>query len=363
MKPLLLLAVLPLILAVFAVPAAAGAPSAPHVATGVEPTELHPAAPADIDLGGNAIVTAILHDARTEIGLGSENVTFSLRATFGWLLLKETTTDSQGKAYLDYDAVAPGNFTIQVAFSGDTFYAPSNATVALSVVAGPLAPVPWLPTTGGIVLVILAVVGGVWATYGFVAWQVLGIQADRPEAEKEDRRSRSASEVKRSMEDEANSPKRVSGSANAGSRATLIVAIAALVLAGVGVGLAGLSALAPKPAAYTPGTVELQVAIVPDIQGGGWDVFLPNDLVVHKGDTVKFTVINADEMDHGFAISAFGVDVHIDPATNVSGEVVPNLVHIPSFVPDQVGQFLIKCDVVCGDGHDNMIGTLMVLPD
>lgn len=354
------------IMFVACVPAATATARVPSV-QGIEPTELHPHAPADISVGTTNEISAILHDSLTEIGLADENLTFSVQTTFGWLLLKSTVTDAKGTAYLDYDPVAPGTYVIQVAFAGNTAYAPSNASVTVAAVAGPASPPPILPTSSAMILIIAGVVGGVWATYGFVVTQVLGIRADPPEADRKDRRTRSKSKEEKTMTDaEEETPKRVSGSANAASRNVLIVAALALVLAAAGLGLGAMAALTPKAASYTPTTVSFELAVVPDIQGAGWDAFVPNSLVVHAGDTVKITVINADSMDHGFQLDAFNVNVHLDPGTenSTTGEVTPWVTPTPiTFVASQTGTFVFKCNVVCGDGHDYMTGTLEVLPD
>ncbi len=165
-------------------------------------------------------------------------------------------------------------------------------------------------------------------------------------------------------DEEEPTPKRVSGSANAGSRAVLIVAALALVLGAAGLGLGAMSALSPKAPAYTPTTVSFEVAVVPDIQGAAWDAFVPNSLVVHAGDTVKITVLNADTMPHGFELDAFNVNTHIDPGTAnaTTGDVTPSTTVI-TFVASQAGTFQFKCNVYCGDGHDYMTGTLEVLSD
>lgn len=345
-------------------PATAFAPSTPATG-GLEPTELHPYAPSELAVGTSNAISAVLHDKVTEIGLAGENLTFLLQTKFGWLFLKESITDSHGSAYLVYDPMATGSYTIKVSFDGNAAYAPSNASVTVQAVAEPASPVlPLLPATPTIVGIILAVVGGVWATYAFVAVQVLGIRSDKPADDRRTRRANSSHKVEKTMADESEEPpKRVSGSANAGNRATLIVAAVALVLAAAGVGLGAMGALTPKAATYTPTTVSFEMAIVPDIQGAGWDAFVPNTLVVHAGDTVKITVINADEMDHGFELDTFNVNVHIDPGTaNATGDVTPSTTVI-TFVASQTGTFTFKCNVVCGDGHDYMTGTLQVLPD
>lgn len=366
MKRVLALLIVALAFLAILTPAMSAGPAPPTPPTSVEPTELHPQAPADLTVGVDNLIQAILHDSRTEIGLAGEKLNFSLKTKFGSLPLLSTVTDSQGKGFLDYDPVAPGNYTIQVAFAGDAAYAPSNATVSVLAVSGPVAPPPLLPADRAIVLVILAVVGGVWVTYGFVATQVLGIRADPPEEERKDRRTRSATEVKKTMDEADETPKRASGIANAGGRTVLIVAAVALVLAAAGLGVSAMSALTPRASAYTPTTVSFQVAIVPDIQGASWDAFVPNSLVVHQGDTVKITVINADTMPHGFYLPDFNVNQRIEMGTAnaTTGDVTPWVTSTPiTFVASQTGTFTFKCNVPCGSGHDYMVGTLEVLPD
>lgn len=353
----------PLLLAVVLlalVPPAAAQPSLRPQA-GTEPTHLQVLMPANITVGLDAAIDAVLHDAVTGTPVPRENVTFAYQTKFGWLSLGTVATTSLGRAIMDYVPRESGNITIRAVFPGDSVYAASNASLAVDVLPAGLGPAPaLLPMDRVIVLVILAVVGGVWATYAFVAFLILGIRADRPEEE-----SSSAPKEKKSMADEEPAPQRAPGSANAGNRTVAIIAAVALVLGGLAVTLAGISAFTPRAAGatYTPGNVKFSVAVVPDIRGSGWDSFLPNALVVHVGDSVQITVYNADTMMHGFAIDAFAVNKDLPPATaNATGAITPSTTVI-TFTASQTGSFTFYCTQPCGDGHLSMTGTLTVFPD
>ncbi len=316
-----------------------------------------------VTLGNPTTFMGILHDTSTNQGIPGMTLTFSLLTTFGWLRLGNLSTDDSGKAAMDYSPAAASTYTVRVVFNGNATYAPSNATATFTILpAKPTQPTGLSPDTI-IASVILVVVAGVWSTYGFVAWQVAGIRSDRPEESEEERR-RASTEVKKTMEQEAESetPKSAPGTATAANRTVLVLAVLALVLGGLALAFVGVQTLT-KTAAYTPGTVNLQIAVVPDLQGSGWDVWLPNELIVHQGDTVKLTIFNSDEMPHGFQLSTFNVDQALQSATADSGgNITPSRVTV-TFTADQVGSFLFKCNIPCGAGHDYMIGTFVVLPD
>ena len=170
-------------------------------------------------------------------------------------------------------------------------------------------------------------------------------------------------EIMEKEESEAERPqKRVPGSANA-NRAVVYLAISALILSGAAVALLLTGGVAHS-AAYTPSTVSLQVTVVPDFRGAAWDSFVPDELVVHAGDTVKITVYNEDTMDHGFAIDALNVNSVLPAAfqDNTTGDITPS-VTVVTFTVGAAGAFLWYCTNPCGAGHTTMIGTLMVLPD
>jgi hypothetical protein len=316
-----------------------------------------------VTLGNPTTLLGILHDTSTNQGIPGMTLGFSILTTFGWLPLGNQTTDDTGKAAMDYTPASPATYTVRVVFNGNATYAASNATATFTILPAAPARSAGLPPDTIIALIILVVVGGVWSTYGFVAWQVAGIRADRPEESEEETR-RAVTKEKKSMENEEESeaPKRVPGATTGASRTVLILAVVALVLGGLALAAVGVQTLT-KTSAYNPSTVNLQIAVVPDMQGSGWDVWLPNELIVHQGDTVKLTIFNADTMPHGFLLSTFNVDQALQPATtDAGGNVTPSRVTV-TFTPDQVGSFLFRCNIPCGAGHDYMIGTFVVLTD
>jgi cytochrome c oxidase subunit 2 len=78
--------------------------------------------------------------------------------------------------------------------------------------------------------------------------------------------------------------------------------------------------------------------------------FTPREITVKKGVPVILELTSQDR-HHGFNLSAFGLQVDVKPAA--VGKV--------RFVPDKVGKFTFICDVFCGDGHEDMSGTLTVI--
>jgi len=77
--------------------------------------------------------------------------------------------------------------------------------------------------------------------------------------------------------------------------------------------------------------------------------FSPDSITLKKGEPVVFEISSADR-EHGFNLRAFGV------RTNVS----PGKVTRVRFKPDKTGKFTFSCDVFCGDGHEEMTGTVIV---
>jgi heme/copper-type cytochrome/quinol oxidase subunit 2 len=102
---------------------------------------------------------------------------------------------------------------------------------------------------------------------------------------------------------------------------------------------------------------------VPDFAGDGYDKFLPGVVVVNEGDSVNITVRNTDDMPHGFAVPAFGVNQAVQPAEDLpNGTVLPVETRIPIFTANTAGVFEFLCTVYCGPGHYEMVGTIVVLP-
>jgi cytochrome c oxidase subunit 2 len=77
--------------------------------------------------------------------------------------------------------------------------------------------------------------------------------------------------------------------------------------------------------------------------------FSPESITLKKGEPVVLEISSADR-EHGFNLRAFGV------RTNVS----PGKVSRIRLTPDKTGKFTFTCDVFCGDGHEEMAGTVVV---
>jgi cytochrome c oxidase subunit 2 len=78
--------------------------------------------------------------------------------------------------------------------------------------------------------------------------------------------------------------------------------------------------------------------------------FKPSEITLKKGVPVTLEFISQDR-HHGLKLAAFHIQVDIQPG------VVEKI----RFVPDKVGTFTFYCDVFCGDGHEDMSGTLRVI--
>jgi len=74
---------------------------------------------------------------------------------------------------------------------------------------------------------------------------------------------------------------------------------------------------------------------------GDEDVF-----TVKAGEEVTITHTN-EEGHHGIAIDEFDVDIEGD------GEA--------TFIPDEPGEYEIYCNIFCGEGHEDMVVTLVVV--
>jgi len=77
--------------------------------------------------------------------------------------------------------------------------------------------------------------------------------------------------------------------------------------------------------------------------------FSPDSITLKKGEPVVFEISSGDSK-HGFSLHAFGV----------RSDVLPGKVSRIRFTPDKTGKFTFSCDVFCGDGHEEMTGTVIV---
>jgi cytochrome c oxidase subunit 2 len=77
--------------------------------------------------------------------------------------------------------------------------------------------------------------------------------------------------------------------------------------------------------------------------------FSPDSITLKKGEPVVFEISSGDRK-HGFSLRAFGVRT----------DVLPAKVSRIRLTPDKTGKFTFSCDVFCGDGHEEMTGTVIV---
>ena len=77
--------------------------------------------------------------------------------------------------------------------------------------------------------------------------------------------------------------------------------------------------------------------------------FSPDSITLKKGEPVVFE-ISSEDRKHGFNLRAFGI----------RSDVSPGKVSSVRFTPDKTGTFTFSCDVFCGDGHEEMTGTVVV---
>jgi len=77
--------------------------------------------------------------------------------------------------------------------------------------------------------------------------------------------------------------------------------------------------------------------------------FTPGEITVKKGEPVVIE-ITSEDVKHGFSLQDFKVRASIEPGKTATVR----------FTPDKAGRFTFACDVFCGDGHEDMSGTLVV---
>ncbi len=73
------------------------------------------------------------------------------------------------------------------------------------------------------------------------------------------------------------------------------------------------------------------------------------EIVLKKGVPVVLELTSSDRV-HGFN----------QPDLGLRADIVPGKVTRITFTPDKTGEFVFFCDVFCGDGHEEMSGTLIV---
>jgi len=77
--------------------------------------------------------------------------------------------------------------------------------------------------------------------------------------------------------------------------------------------------------------------------------YTPSEITLKKGEPVVLELTSEDRV-HGFKLPAFKIRTDVRPK---------EVARVP-LTPDKTGTFTFACDVFCGDGHDDMSGTLVV---
>jgi cytochrome c oxidase subunit 2 len=75
----------------------------------------------------------------------------------------------------------------------------------------------------------------------------------------------------------------------------------------------------------------------------------PNKATAKLGQPV-ILVLTSEDRIHGFKMPDFGLRT----------DIVPGQETRVTLTPDKAGSFTFFCDIFCGDGHEDMEGTLVV---
>jgi cytochrome c oxidase subunit 2 len=122
--------------------------------------------------------------------------------------------------------------------------------------------------------------------------------------------------------------------------AALVLLLAAVMLASGG------CTFSPQTARRVATGLEVQKV---KIVARNWE-FVPSEIRVKAGMPVELKVYSAD-VDHGIEFTDLDVPVERIPA----GRTVT-----VRFIPSKPGVYHFRCAVVCGTGHDEMKGILIV---
>jgi cytochrome c oxidase subunit II len=77
--------------------------------------------------------------------------------------------------------------------------------------------------------------------------------------------------------------------------------------------------------------------------------FTPDNINLKKGEPVVL-VVSSQDRKHGFNLRAFGIRADVNPGGTTRIRLTP----------DKTGKFTFSCDVFCGEGHEDMTGTIVV---
>ena len=79
--------------------------------------------------------------------------------------------------------------------------------------------------------------------------------------------------------------------------------------------------------------------------------YSPSEVHIRKGEHVVLELTSLDRK-HGFKLPELGIRADVPPGGTARVEVTA----------EKAGRFPFACDVFCGDGHEDMAGTLIVDP-
>jgi cytochrome c oxidase subunit 2 len=77
--------------------------------------------------------------------------------------------------------------------------------------------------------------------------------------------------------------------------------------------------------------------------------FTPDNINLKKGEPVVL-VVSSQDRKHGFNLRAFGIRADVNPGGTTRIRLTP----------DKTGKFTFSCDVFCGEGHEDMTGTIVI---
>ena len=89
-------------------------------------------------------------------------------------------------------------------------------------------------------------------------------------------------------------------------------------------------------------------ARVIDITAENWE-FSPASIVIKKGEKVALR-LTSTQGRHGFEVSDLGINQEIAEGQTAT----------VAFPTDRAGTFAFRCSIPCGEGHKDMVGTIVV---
>ncbi len=110
-------------------------------------------------------------------------------------------------------------------------------------------------------------------------------------------------------------------------------------LAGMLTGLSGISVIAARERADEQHVSMLAMKFD----------YLPDTVTVKKGRPVVLELSALDRI-HGFDVPGLGLETDIPPGA-------PTILR---FTPEKAGTYNLHCDNFCGDGHEGMVGRIIV---